>query len=84
MQVRSCWDDIVGALEAAQDFIYVCGWSMHPDTRLQRDRGGAGVTVGELLKQKAADKVNVCLLVRARTPHQLAHRENCSNLDSEN
>lgn len=64
MQVRSCWDDIVEALMGAEDFIYICGWSMHPETRLKRDRHGNGVTVGELLKQKAAEKVNVCLLVR--------------------
>lgn len=67
-QVRSCWADMVAAIEAAQDFIYITGWSMHPETRLLRQGASGGVRIGELLKRKAAQKVNVCLLARPRFP----------------
>jgi hypothetical protein len=63
VQVRSCWTDIAEAIEAAKDFIYITGWSMHPHTRLTRDEADGGITIGDLLKQKAASRVCVCLLV---------------------
>jgi phosphatidylserine/phosphatidylglycerophosphate/cardiolipin synthase-like enzyme len=65
VQVRSCFADMVEALENARDFIYITGWSMHPETRLTRRGGTEGVKIGELLKRKAEEKVSVCLLVRA-------------------
>jgi hypothetical protein len=75
--VRSCFSDIAEALSAAQDFIYICGWSMHPETRLTRSGSSGGERIGELLKRKAAEKVTVCLLVRPLTnfsPHLPAGR----------
>ena len=63
-QVRSCWTDIARAIEGARDFVYITGWSMHPNTRLTRHGGDEGVEIGALLKRKAAEKVCVCLLVR--------------------
>ena len=70
MQVRNCWEEVVCALQQAEDFIYIVGWSMHPSTRLTRtgpDDAG-GLTIGELLKAKAQARVNVCLLVRRPPP----------------
>ena len=64
MQAPSCFADIAEALEAAQDFIYICGWSVHPETRLTRSGATGGVKLGELLKRKAAERVTVCVLVR--------------------
>jgi hypothetical protein len=63
VQVRSCWTDIAEAIEAAEELVYITGWSMHPGTRLIRNGGHDGIAIGTLLKQKAASKVNVCLLV---------------------
>eukprot|EP00892_Ulva_mutabilis_P001866 jgi/Ulvmu1/11680/UM008_0090.1 len=64
-KVRNCWEELVCALREAEDFIYITGWSMHPETRLTRTGhlGADGQTIGELLKQKAQDRVNVCLLI---------------------
>lgn len=70
MQVRNCWEELVCALQQAEDFIYIVGWSMHPQTRLTRTGpdGAGGKTIGELLKQKALNRVTVCLLVRPPRP----------------
>lgn len=59
------WRDLYDALEAAKRFIYVTGWSVFPDVQLVRgdeDPDGASV-VGELLKRKAADGVQVLVLL---------------------
>lgn len=70
VQVRNCWEELVCALQQAEDFIYIAGWSMHPETRLTRtgDAGAGGVTIGDLLKAKAQARVNVCLLVCPPSP----------------
>lgn len=72
--MRNCWEELVCALREAEDFIYIVGWSMHPGTRLTRTGPSSadGETIGELLKQKAQDRVNVCLLVRAPHPHPVS------------
>jgi hypothetical protein len=60
-EVRSCWDDITQSIRDAQDFIYITGWSIYPWLALQRP---GGVSMGELLKQRADEGVTVCMLVR--------------------
>ena len=59
-EVRSCWNDIVSALNEARDFIYVTGWSVYPFTELERP---GGISIGKLLKERADAGVNVCMLI---------------------
>lgn len=39
---------MAAALQDARDFIYICGWAMHPDTRLTRPGATEGVQIGAL------------------------------------
>eukprot|EP00245_Coleochaete_scutata_P013408 TRINITY_DN543_c1_g4_i4.p1 TRINITY_DN543_c1_g4~~TRINITY_DN543_c1_g4_i4.p1 ORF type:complete len:819 (-),score=153.50 TRINITY_DN543_c1_g4_i4:387-2843(-) len=64
----NCWEDQCKAMLAARHFIYIADWSFFDDIKLMRDMNreipdGGGVTVGELLKQKAKEGVRVLLLV---------------------
>ncbi|OAY65181.1 Phospholipase D alpha 1 [Ananas comosus] len=62
------WEDLYVACMEAQNFIYVAGWSVNVNITLVRDPermipGAEGVTVGELLKRKAAEGVAVLVMV---------------------
>ncbi|XP_030467231.1 phospholipase D alpha 1-like [Syzygium oleosum] len=63
-----CWEDIFDAIDNAKHLIYIAGWSVYTDIALIRDprglRKGTGVTLGELLKNKANEEgVTVLMLV---------------------
>jgi phospholipase D1/2 len=63
-----CWEDIFEAINNAKHLIYITGWSVYTEITLCRDRqrkvpGYEGLTLGELLKQKADQGVRVNLLV---------------------
>uniref|UniRef100_A0A7S2SC01 phospholipase D n=1 Tax=Mucochytrium quahogii TaxID=96639 RepID=A0A7S2SC01_9STRA len=62
---RSCWNDLYACLEAAEQFICCCGWSVNPDTRLVRTGAGheSKLTFGEMLKKKASEGVLVYVMV---------------------
>ncbi|KAG7177059.1 phospholipase D alpha 1-like [Homarus americanus] len=62
------WIDLYKALNGAQRFIYVTGWSIYTETVLVRgdcdcEEEGKGETFGELLKRKAEEGVRVLVLV---------------------
>jgi len=59
--VSSCWRDTYDALEAAEELIYIAGWSVWPALKLVREPGAK--TLGELLIAKAAAGVQVCIMV---------------------
>ncbi|WIA08753.1 hypothetical protein OEZ85_008176 [Tetradesmus obliquus] len=61
----SCWDDVYAAIQQAKRFIWITGWAVWHKTKLLRvpDRGEDSPSIGELLKQKAAEGVNVLMLV---------------------
>ncbi|KAL3745429.1 hypothetical protein ACJRO7_014521 [Eucalyptus globulus] len=63
-----CWEDIFDAIDNAKHLIYIAGWSVYTDIALIRDprglRKGTGVTLGELLKNKADEEgMTVLMLV---------------------
>lgn len=64
-----CWQDIFQAISEAKHLIYIMGWSIFTEVRLVRREPLESLpeveklTLGELLKRKAKDKVRVCLLV---------------------
>ncbi|MED6173247.1 hypothetical protein PIB30_057548 [Stylosanthes scabra] len=69
-QPQSCWEDIFDAIDKAQNFIYIAGWSLYTEIALLRDPARRpseeerGTTLGELLKRKAEkDNVKVVLLL---------------------
>lgn len=55
----SAFEAIAETIRRARKFIYIAAWSLWTGTRLERDKG----TLGELLKQKAAEGVRVLLLI---------------------
>ena len=58
-----CWRDLYTALCSAQSLIYITGWSVYINTSLLRGQHhGDQVTVGALLKQKAAEGVTVLIM----------------------
>ncbi|KAJ1700379.1 hypothetical protein LUZ63_000158 [Rhynchospora breviuscula] len=62
------WEDLYTSISDARHFIYVVGWSVNTQITLVRDPermipGAEGVTVGELLKQKADEGVRVLVMV---------------------
>ncbi len=61
----TAWIDVFSALQHAQRFIYITGWSVNTAIRLVRgDEDSDGVShVGKLLKRKAAEGVRVLMLV---------------------
>ncbi|KAK9734522.1 hypothetical protein RND81_04G145300 [Saponaria officinalis] len=62
------WEDVYRALEGAKHLIYIAGWSFNPKMVLVRDENteiprAIGVTLGELLKQKAEEGVAVRIML---------------------
>ncbi|KAK7078977.1 Phospholipase D, partial [Halocaridina rubra] len=60
------WIDLYNALNSAEKFIYITGWSVWTETVLIRDdsqEDGKGETVGDILKRKAAGGVRVLVMV---------------------
>ncbi|MPC26328.1 Phospholipase D beta 1 [Portunus trituberculatus] len=53
------FEAIGNAIRGAKKFIYIAGWSLWSEVQLWRD----GLTLGELLKQKAREGVRVLLLI---------------------
>lgn len=63
-----CWEDMCTAINDAQHLIYIAGWSVFDKVTLVRDVNrpmiqGGDLTLGELLKKKASEKVRVLMLV---------------------
>ena len=70
------WRDLFNAINNAQKFIYITGWSVYTDTKLLRgDDDPEGMShVGELLKRKADEGVRVLMLVwNERSSNALKH-----------
>mmetsp|Transcript_1416 Transcript_1416/g.3846 ORF Transcript_1416/g.3846 Transcript_1416/m.3846 type:complete len:767 (-) Transcript_1416:58-2358(-) len=57
------WHDLYNKIEAARVFIYICGWSVWCDHRLNRLVGPTEPKLGDLLIRKANDGVTVCVMV---------------------
>ena len=62
-QATNAWKDLYEAILNAKEFIYVTGWSVWAEVVLIRDGQEEEVTLGELLKQKANEGVQVRALV---------------------
>lgn len=67
-QPTRLWEDVFNAINDARHIIYITGWSVYCEILLVRDprrpiRGSEGLTLGELLKKKAAEGVRVNMLV---------------------
>ncbi|MED6193562.1 hypothetical protein PIB30_020706 [Stylosanthes scabra] len=64
---QRCWEDMFKAIKEAKHFIYIAGWSLYTEISLIRDpnrpQDGGHKTLGELLKEKAAENVRVVLLL---------------------
>ncbi|KAD3337790.1 hypothetical protein E3N88_33311 [Mikania micrantha] len=64
---RRCWEDVFDAISNAKHLIYITGWSVNTKIVFIRDprrpKPGGNVTLGELLKRKADEGVNVLMLV---------------------
>ncbi|QHO04691.1 hypothetical protein HN51_060669 [Arachis hypogaea] len=64
---QRCWEDIFDAINKAEHFIYIAGWSFYTDITLRRDpkrpKDGGEPKLGELLKRKANAGVKVVLLL---------------------
>nr|CAB43062.1 phospholipase D2 [Craterostigma plantagineum] len=62
-----CWEDVFDAISNAKHLIYITGWSVYTEIPLIRDsrreKPGGEITLGELLKKKANEGVNVLMLV---------------------
>ncbi|KAK2392140.1 phospholipase D alpha [Trifolium repens] len=61
-----CWEDIYSAINDAKHFICITGWSVYTEITLIRDLNKStrtSITLGELLKKKANEGVNVLMLV---------------------
>ena len=74
-----CWEDIFEAINNAKHLIYITGWSVYTQITLCRDLqrkvpGYEGLTLGELLKQKADQGVRVNLLVWDDRTSNFLHR----------
>ncbi|XP_045620576.2 LOW QUALITY PROTEIN: uncharacterized protein [Procambarus clarkii] len=61
------WVDLYKAVNGAQRFIYVTGWSVYTETVLVRDdcdcEDGKGESFGELLKRKADEGVRILVMI---------------------
>jgi len=62
-----CWEEICTAINDAQHLVYIAGWSVWDKVRLVRDGNrpvveGGDVTLGDLLKKKASQRVRVQVL----------------------
>lgn len=66
-ETQRCWEDIFDAINDAQHLIYITGWSVYTEITLIRDpmrqKPGNDILLGELLKKKADQGVNVLVLV---------------------
>eukprot|EP00123_Amoebidium_parasiticum_P009478 comp19500_c0_seq1/m.22765 comp19500_c0_seq1/g.22765 ORF comp19500_c0_seq1/g.22765 comp19500_c0_seq1/m.22765 type:complete len:830 (-) comp19500_c0_seq1:566-3055(-) len=64
---QNCWEDLYRAIDSATMFIYIVGWSVYTQISLLREKpvtaDGQMLTVGELLKKKASQGVQVCIMV---------------------
>ncbi|XP_047741521.1 phospholipase D alpha 1-like [Hyalella azteca] len=60
---NSAWIDIQDTLNNAKNFILITGWSVKTSIALVRGECGAGESLGELLKRKAGQGVDVRLLL---------------------
>ncbi|XP_058781012.1 phospholipase D alpha 1-like [Vicia villosa] len=61
-----CWEDVYNAINDAKHFICITGWSVYTEITLIRDPNKStrtSITLGELLKKKANEGVNVLMLV---------------------
>lgn len=62
-----CWIDLAKAIMNSTQLIYITGWAVWPELIMVRtDYPGDewnGLTLGEMLKQKAEEGVNVCVMV---------------------
>lgn len=62
-----CWIDIAKAIMSATQFIYITGWAVWPELVMVRTHFPGDqwqdITLGEMLKQKAEEGVNVCVMV---------------------
>lgn len=62
-----CYRDMSKAIMEATEFIYITGWAVWPELVMVRtDYPGdewKGLTIGEMLKQKAEEGVTVCIMV---------------------
>ncbi|CAN6448892.1 unnamed protein product [Victoria cruziana] len=63
-----CWEDLYKAIDQAQYFVYVAGWSVNVSMTIVRDPsrpipGSEGKTVGQLLKEKADQGLTVLVMV---------------------
>ncbi|KAK9802796.1 hypothetical protein WJX73_007251 [Symbiochloris irregularis] len=62
------WDDLYQAILNAKHVIYITGWSLFDKIHLRRDanekpQDGRWTSLGEMLKQKAAEGVRVCIMI---------------------
>eukprot|EP00898_Chlorokybus_atmophyticus_P002194 jgi/Chlat1/2976/Chrsp2S00364 len=60
-EIGRAWEDVFKVIRDAQHFIYITGWSVYTEIHLIRDPerpvdGDQGLTLGELLKQKADEQ----------------------------
>ncbi|KAG8381749.1 hypothetical protein BUALT_Bualt05G0004900 [Buddleja alternifolia] len=66
-QPQRCFEDIFDAINDAKHLIYITGWSVYTKITLIRDpkrqKPGGDVILGELLKKKADEGVNVLMLI---------------------
>ncbi|KAL7150893.1 hypothetical protein ABFS83_05G144800 [Erythranthe nasuta] len=64
---QRCWEDMFDAIKDAKHLIYITGWSIYTNITLIRDptrpKPDGETTLGELLKKKANEGVNVLVLV---------------------
>ncbi|XP_042879392.1 phospholipase D gamma 1-like [Penaeus japonicus] len=59
-EAEGVFEAIANTIRRAKRFVYITGWSVWTSTRLERDKEE---TLGELLKQRAAEGVQVLLLI---------------------
>ncbi|XP_042879391.1 phospholipase D gamma 1-like [Penaeus japonicus] len=59
-EAEGVFEAIANTIRRAKRFVYITGWSVCTSTRLERDKEE---TLGELLKQRAAEGVQVLLLI---------------------
>lgn len=66
-QHSRCWSEQATAIMAATELIYITGWAVWPELVMVRtDHPGDrwnGLTLGEMLVQKAEEGVTVCVMV---------------------
>ncbi|KAL4319648.1 hypothetical protein GQ457_18G003530 [Hibiscus cannabinus] len=64
---RRCWEDVFAAVSDARHLIYIAGWSVYAELTMIRDlkrpKHDGDLSLGELLKKKANEGVQVLMLV---------------------